>query len=257
MLHRESGARRRRFRIGAPLAGSVLIIVLFVGYLIAAGQSSWDGIARMVRDIRPGELGSSPNDFVEAGGKLFFVADDGSYGTELWTSDGTSAGTQRLTDIAPSAAGASFTYLTNAQGTLYFIAQTNARVLQLWRSDGTRAGTRRVKVFDPGADVLQVRELTAVGTTVYFGMTRFEGTDRIEHSSLWRSDGSEQGTIVVADIAAQHLNDVQWCRALENWWNANQYRNGCRYQSRPDRLVSATADECERDTVLCGRRWQL
>lgn len=209
MLHRESRARRRRHRIGAPLAGSVLIVALFVGYLMAAGQSTWDGIARMVRDINPGEAGSYPYSLVEAGGKVFFVADDGSYGTELWASDGTSSGTQRLTDIAPSAAGASIANLTNAQGTLYFVARADARVLQLWRSDGTRAGTRRVKSFDPGSDMVYMHELIAVGPTVYFTMMRAEATTLAKHSSLWRSDGTEQGTTVVADIEAEKLTDVQ------------------------------------------------
>jgi ELWxxDGT repeat protein len=35
------------------------------------------------------------------GGKLFFTAGDGVHGRELWTSDGTEAGTVLVKDIKP------------------------------------------------------------------------------------------------------------------------------------------------------------
>ena len=38
---------------------------------------------------------------------LFFTADDGTNGRELWISDGTTAGTVMLKDINPGAAGSS------------------------------------------------------------------------------------------------------------------------------------------------------
>jgi ELWxxDGT repeat protein len=37
-----------------------------------------------VADIRPGGAGSSPMNLVRVGKRLFFTADDGTHGRELW-----------------------------------------------------------------------------------------------------------------------------------------------------------------------------
>src|SRR5262245_11709693 len=41
----------------------------------------------LVKDINPGAGGSAPQELVSVGGRLFFRADDGTHGEELWTSD--------------------------------------------------------------------------------------------------------------------------------------------------------------------------
>ena len=45
-----------------------------------------------------------PHFLTEVGGTLYFVADDGMQGFELWTSDGTGAGTAIVKDIWPGSA---------------------------------------------------------------------------------------------------------------------------------------------------------
>jgi hypothetical protein len=45
-----------------------------------------------VKDIRPGTEGSNPNSLVAAEDHLYFVADDGVSGREVWISDGTVSG---------------------------------------------------------------------------------------------------------------------------------------------------------------------
>ena len=66
----------------------------------------------------------------------------------------------------------------------------------MWRSDGTEAGTTLVKDIWPGPKGSHPRGLITFGSELYFfaddGRPR-EG----KGESLWRSDGTEGGTVVV------------------------------------------------------------
>jgi ELWxxDGT repeat protein len=63
---------------------------------------------------------------------LYFAANDGSSGTELWASDGTLAGTQRVQDIAPGPANANPGGLAIAGDRLFFGANSGAVGRELW-----------------------------------------------------------------------------------------------------------------------------
>ena len=98
----------------------------------------------LVKDIVPGS-GSPFYSFdfwlTNVNGTLFFEAYDGTYGTELWKSDGTEAGTVLVKDINPGAVSSDPSGLTNVNGTLFFAADDGSHRHALWRSDGTPAGT--------------------------------------------------------------------------------------------------------------------
>src|SRR4029079_2988884 len=85
------------------------------------------------------------------GGKLFFAADDGLSGTELWKSDGTVLGTMRVKDINPGTGNSYPGYLTNLNGVAIFGADDGTHGYELWRSSGTGAGTTMIKDINPGA----------------------------------------------------------------------------------------------------------
>src|SRR5206468_1855806 len=84
---------------------------------------------------------------------LFFSADDGSNGQELWKSDGTQAGTVLVKDIDPGAGSSDPSFLTGVNGTLFFanFSGDGSNGVELWKSDGTAAGTVLVKDIVPGA----------------------------------------------------------------------------------------------------------
>src|SRR5919107_1041055 len=66
---------------------------------------------------------SSPSNLVDVGGTLFFTADDGIHGTELWRSDGTRTGTARVKDIKPGVGGSDPSSPTDVGGALFFTAR--------------------------------------------------------------------------------------------------------------------------------------
>jgi ELWxxDGT repeat protein len=64
------------------------------------------------------------------GSRVFFsLFDPAHYGQELWTSDGTAAGTMMVKDINPGAGGSSPGAMTNFNGTLYFSANDGTQWL--------------------------------------------------------------------------------------------------------------------------------
>ena len=84
-----------------------------------------------------------PFDLINVGGVLFFVADDGIHGSEVWTTDGTPGGTLMLADIFPPDVDLDGPIeLTDVGGTLYFNAYDDTQGWELWTSNGTPAGTQ-------------------------------------------------------------------------------------------------------------------
>jgi ELWxxDGT repeat protein len=176
------------------------------------GEELWrtdgteDGTVR-VKDINPGEFGSYPSYLTEMDGVLYFFASDGVHGRELWKSDGTEAGTTMVKDIRVGEFPWSSTpvlSLINVGGTLFFTANDGTSGYELWKSDGTEAGTVMVKDIRPGAadgfdnvsPYLSRPSLTNVLGKLYFVAN--DGTNGFE---LWKSDGSEEGTVMVMNIA--------------------------------------------------------
>ncbi|QGJ71336.1 Hypothetical protein PBC10988_30410 [Planctomycetales bacterium 10988] len=144
-------------------------------------------------DLVPGGGHSSPEEFAEVNGTLFFSTDAGGFNWELWKSDGTAPGTQLVKDIYEGGGASSPYGLTNVNGTLFFRAFQLSTGFELWRSDGTSAGTQLVK--DLPGESLSPTSLTNVNGTLLF-----VGDDASYGGELWRSDGTSNGTVLVRDI---------------------------------------------------------
>ena len=141
-------------------------------------------LPRRVADINPAAFtGSSPGFLVAVGNTLFFRASQTLSDSELWKSDGTSAGTVRVADINPGPAG-SRPIGPSSRGvavgnTLYFGASNGINGYELWKSDGSNAGTTRVANLNPGIANASPFNLTVVGNTLFF----WSGLQ------LWKTDG--------------------------------------------------------------------
>jgi ELWxxDGT repeat protein len=137
---------------------------------------------------------SNPSNLTNVNGTLFFTADNGTHGQELWKSDGTAAGTVMVTDIRPGSSRSYTSDLTNVNGTLFFAASGLPAESELWKSDSTAAGTVMVSAINSNGSGAP-SWLTNVNGTLYFG-----AVDGTHGDELWRSDGTPAGTFVVADI---------------------------------------------------------
>lgn len=149
----------------------------------------------LIKDINPGSAGSNVSYLTIVNNTLFFAANDGVNGMELWKSDGTAAGTILVKDINPGAGNSSIGYLANVNGTLFFVANNGINGTELWKSDGTAAGTVMVKDIRPGSMGSSPSYLVNVNGVLFFA-----ANDGINGTELWKSDGSAAGTIMVKDI---------------------------------------------------------
>lgn len=70
---------------------------------------------------------------------------------ELWSSDGTVAGTQLVLDIVPGVNSIFPSKLIDSSAGICFLASTSA-IGELWFSDGTALGTTHVCTLDPGGN---------------------------------------------------------------------------------------------------------
>jgi ELWxxDGT repeat protein len=115
--------------------------------------------------------------------------------TELWKSNGTTAGTVRVKDLGPG----SFTLQARATlgNTLLFSLETPASGTELWRSDGTEAGTFQLKDIRPGTEGSFPFDLRVVDGRVFF-----TATDAEHGRGVWRTDGTAAGTVRVEALGA-------------------------------------------------------
>jgi ELWxxDGT repeat protein len=206
------------------------------------GRELWstDGTAEgttMVKDIFPGLDGSISGYFEYFSsvhnGILYFRANDGVSGEELWRSDGTDSGTYLLKDVTFGSLGSSVGEFASSGAYFYFTANTGS---QLWRSDGTTVGTFSVGSFQivrnlcgvngqlifsadnsntgeevwkynpANGNVVLLKDLNGVvGTSLpcnfhSTGSLAFFMANTSTGWELWKSDGTAGGTVLVKDI---------------------------------------------------------
>jgi ELWxxDGT repeat protein len=179
------------------------------------------GPATLLGDIHPGSEGSRPDDLTVFNERVYFSADDGVHGRELWVTDGTPAGTNLVVDITPGMPSSNPWLLTVHQGRLYFRANDGIHGEELWVSDGTAEGTRLFFDTVLGADGGDPTELASAGGLLYFALNR-------SATNPWRSDGTTEGTFPLLSLGsgeshastanfafAPSLNTVFFTRAVK------------------------------------------
>src|SRR5687768_15334910 len=111
--------------------------VYFVGHLSELWTSSTDDPT----DLIILKKFSTISNLTLVGSTLYFVANDGTGGVELWRNNGTRESTIMVKDIRAGIGGSAPSMLTNLRGTLYFVANDGIHGRELWKSNGRPGGT--------------------------------------------------------------------------------------------------------------------
>jgi len=169
------------------------LLVLFP--VLAISQSF-----QLVKDENPTTGGLNLNcSFREMNGKLYYLFTDQATGNiALYVSDGTAAGTSKVT---PNNVSVSAPIIIGGNK-IYFYATDGINGKEPWISDGTTLGTHIIKNINPSTDnsdfnTFSVSFLSAVANKAFF-----IGNDGVNGDELWVTDGSEAGTVFVKDIYA-------------------------------------------------------
>ncbi|QHT70453.1 T9SS type A sorting domain-containing protein [Rhodocytophaga rosea] len=210
------------------------------------GQELWrsDGTPEgtfLLKDLNPGLAGSNPSHLLDVNGTLYFVANGYSTNTsyvtrtggyQLWKTDGTLAGTQKVADVSLGRwdieESPAPIVLTKAGNTVFYSTDNNPYWYYLKSSKGGSFWINRIygeeTLFTEVNNTLYISgstyygsgllktDGTEEGTSLIFagdfpknissvnGILFFTAYDPVNKHALWKSDGTPAGTVLVKSI---------------------------------------------------------
>lgn len=196
--------------------------------LFVLNISSPAGGVQLVKDINFGSADSSPSLFEEMGGELFFTADDGISGMELWKTDGTDAGTVIVSNIAANGSSSWPGQKISVGDTLYFTANDGISGYELWKSNGTYSGTSLVKDIVAGPSDGGVTNMLEFDGELYFIAHTSPSGVGTQGAEVWRSDGTDLGTARISNsIVTDNTNASSLTRVGDMLYFVDEeYGNG-------------------------------
>jgi ELWxxDGT repeat protein len=132
----------------------------------------------------------TPN-YVVMGSRGYFVGNDGSSGVQVWSTDGTSAGTTLAANLGASGSTAGPVLLGSTGSLLFFTMTDPAGALQLYATDGTSVGTVALTALTTSRSYVGSGTLI-VGNRIYF--STHDSSSGLLVGQMWVSDGTVAGT---------------------------------------------------------------
>lgn len=153
---------------------------------------------QLVKDVNPTTNGLNLNcSFREMNGKLYYLFTDQTTGnTALNVSDGTNAGTYKITQDNVSVSGP----IIIGGNKIFFFATDGINGKEPWISDGTTLGTHIIKNINSSTDNFDFNTFFVSFLSADANKAFFIGNDGANGDELWVTDGTELGTTFVKDI---------------------------------------------------------
>ncbi len=194
------------------------LLALFAVAASAAAESSFSVERVADLGLSPAvALHTVPHGEVRIGDRVLFFASDEVSSSELWTTDGTQAGTRRVLDVSPSggdsALGGGGFGLVAARDRAFFQTVDPLAGGRLWVTDGSREGTVPFfgfGLYDELAEPAPAIQTAALGRDLLF--VRAGAGDSIE---LWRANGRAAGTRRLASLPADSRHGVNAASMIE------------------------------------------
>ena len=156
--------------------------------------------------------GSNPIAFglVPFQGKLLFVANEETYGQEIWSTDGNTA--NLFLDLVPGAGSSVALSLRVNNGFLYFVAQTKTNGgAKVWRSNGTKAGTLPMgNNFSSKQQSYQFKPLQAFDIGVFASVYN----DSTKSDELWYYEAMASRVIKIKTLAEPGYSDSKFFQGV-------------------------------------------
>lgn len=256
-----------------------LLTTLSAVFILTFTEWAFGVTPQLLKNIAPGSGSGIPREFVSLGGFTYFLADDESVGFDmpwqLWRTDGTTAGTVKITDLPAFA-----DHLKVVGNKMYFQLHYLFGNDEFWSSDGTALGTQyeyelldfiteiNSRLIFANFDYLLAKEegqfgdvhelatqvdnggyagneLSAIGNSVLY----FVRTTAQEGKEIWKTDGTTSGTMLLKDIvpgagssAPQHLkfwNGALYFQANNQIWRSDGSTAGTQRLDTGSNLTNA------------------
>ncbi len=191
------------------------VIVGNVFYFIASGLDTgyelWrsDGTdfgTYIVKDINPGYknafVDETSSNLTNINGVLYFSADDGINGFELWKSDGSEAGTVMVKNIAGGVSNSSPYGFTSINSEIVFGCDDGVNGVELWKTDGTNSGTVLLKNISSGSSSTP-KNFIFFNNKIYF-----DAYNESFGNEIWMTDGTSANTILQNDLLPGDVSGV-------------------------------------------------